>query len=164
LTPQTGTKTSPLTQSLAETALQTAIDDVSLQLPDESQQQLANVKIEVVDLNGTTLARAAGNTIYLDTDAAGYGWFVDVTPLDHSEFQYDSNLSLIALPGSEAEGLVDLWTVIRHELGHLLGYEHADEGLMEAVLDPGERKLPDWTDESDLFFASLEEDTELLSF
>jgi len=54
--------------------------------------------------------------------------------------------------------------VIRHELGHLLGYEHADEGLMEAVLDPGERKLPDWTDESDLFFASLEEDTELLSF
>jgi len=156
--------TSVLTQAQAETALQTAIDDMSLQLPDESQQQLINVKIELVDLKGTTLGRAAGNTIYLDIDAAGYGWFVDVTPLDHSEFQYDSNLSLIALPGSEAEGLVDLWTVIRHELGHLLGYEHQTSGLMEATLDPSVRKLDNWTDESDLFFASLEEDTELLSF
>ena len=164
LLPSSKKKTSSLTQSQADTMLQTAVQDVSLDLSVTEQQQLANVKIEVVDLAGTTLGRAAADTIYLDVNAAGYGWFVDATPLDHSEFQYDSRLSLIALPGSEAAGLIDLRTVILHELGHLLGYEHTTSGLMEATLEPGVRKLTDWTDESDQFFASLEDDTELLSF
>ena len=35
---------------------------------------------------------------------------------------------------------------------------------MEAVLEPGERKLADWSAETDDFFASIEDDTELLSF
>ncbi|QDT27563.1 hypothetical protein Enr10x_28810 [Gimesia panareensis] len=63
-----------------------------------------------------------------------------------------------------AEGLIDLWTVIRHELGYLLGYEHTDQGVMEATLEPGMRKLPDWNEDTDQFFASFEEDQELLSF
>ncbi|HCO22208.1 MAG: hypothetical protein CME31_21590 [Gimesia sp.] len=70
------------------------------------------------------------------TNFQDYGWFIDETPLDHSEFRYDSKLSLIALPGSEAEGLIDLWTVIRHELGHFLGYEHEENGVMEATSLP----------------------------
>ena len=153
-----------LTQDQADNALLSAVDDVRPKLSEEEQEKLAQVKVEVVDLSGNTLGRVEGDTIYLDVNAAGYGWFVDQTPEDHSEFQYDSQLSLIALPDSEAAGLIDLWTVIRHELGHLLGYEHQEEGLMEAVLDPGERKLADWSEETDDFFASLEDDTELLSF
>ncbi|KAA0131483.1 hypothetical protein FYZ48_25390 [Gimesia chilikensis] len=153
-----------LNQNQAQTALQSAVDDVRPKLSDEGQQKLAQVQVEVVDLSGNTLGRVEGNTIYLDVNAAGYGWFVDQTPRDHSEFYSDGQLSLIALPDSEAAGLIDLWTVIRHELGHLLGYEHTDDGLMEAVLDPGERKLADWSEETDDFFASLEDDTELLSF
>jgi hypothetical protein len=34
---------------------------------------------------------------------------------------------------------------------------------MEATLDPGDRKLPDWSDEADDFFATLQDDAELLA-
>lgn len=156
--------TKVLTQDQAENALQSAVEDVRPTLSEEGQQKLAQVQVEVVDLSGSKLGSVEGNTIYLDVNAAGYGWFVDQTPQDHSEFYSDSQLSLIALPDSEAAGLIDLWTVIRHELGHLLGYEHQEEGLMEAVLDPGERKLADWSEQTDDFFVSLEDDTELLAF
>ena len=153
-----------LIQNQAESALQSAIADVRPELTEEGQQQLAQIQVEVVDLSGNTLGKVEANTIYLDVNAAGYGWFVDQTPQDHSEFQYDSQLSLIALPDGEAAGLIDLWTVIRHELGHLLGYKHQGDGMMEEVLDPGERKVPDWSEGNDDFFASLDDDTELLLF
>ncbi|WP_417387482.1 hypothetical protein [Gimesia sp.] len=162
--PQSEPRPGKLTQDVADEVLETAVSQIGEQLTSEQSELLANVKVKVVDLAGATLGRAAVGTIYLDVNAAGFGWFIDETPLDFSEFQYNSELSLIALPGSEAEGLVDLWTVINHELGHLLGYEHADSGLMEDVLDPGERKLADWSEDADGFFASLQEDTELLSF
>ena len=32
------------------------------------------------------LGQAAGQSITLDADAAGYGWYVDPTPLDDAEF------------------------------------------------------------------------------
>ena len=162
--PQITTKTSALTQSQADVMLQTVVQGVSPDLSKEEQQRLSDIKVEVVDLEGAALGQAKASTIYIDINAAGYGWFVDQKPLDHSEYHYDSQLSLIALPGGEAEGRVDLWTVIRHELGHLLGYEHTDQGVMEATLEPGIRKLSMWDQETDLFFASLKEETELLSF
>ncbi|QDV17126.1 hypothetical protein Pan153_17610 [Gimesia panareensis] len=161
--PQLTKKTSTLAQPQADMMLQTAVQEVSSDLSKAEQQRLSDIKVEVVDLEGAALGQAKAGTIYIDINAAGYGWFIDETPLDHSEFQYDSQLSLIALPGSKAEGLIDLWTVIRHELGHLLGYEHTDQGVMEATLEPGIRKLPVWDQETDLFFASLKEETELLS-
>lgn len=164
LAPQTTPEATALTQSQADTMLQTAVLEVSPTVSSAEQQKLANVKVEVVDLEGSTLGRVVGDTIYIDVNAAGYGWFVDTTPLDHSEYTYDSQLSLIALPGSEAAGLIDLWTVIRHELGHLLGAEHTDEGLMTETLDPGVRKLTESYAETDQFFGSLEDETELLSF
>ena len=153
-----------LTQSEADVMLESAVEELSPRLSSAEQQKLEEVQIEVVDLAGTTLGQVVGNTIYLDINAAGHGWFIDATPRDHSEFQADNSLSLIASPGSEASGLIDLWTVIHHELGHLLGDEHAEEGIMESVLAPGERKLPDWDAETDDFFASLNADTELLVF
>ncbi|QDU49612.1 hypothetical protein [Gimesia panareensis] len=162
--PQLTKKTSSLAQSQADGMLEAAVQEVSSDLSKAEQQRLSDIKVEVVDLEGAALGQAKASTIYIDINAAGYGWFIDETPLDHSEFQYDSQLSLIALPGSKAEGLIDLWTVIRHELGHLLGYEHTDQGVMEATLEPGIRKLPDWNEDTDQFFASFEEDQELLSF
>ncbi|KAA0131452.1 hypothetical protein FYZ48_25230 [Gimesia chilikensis] len=153
-----------LTQSEADVMRESAVEDLSPRLSSAAQQKLEAVQIEVVDLAGTTLGQVVGDTIYLDINAAGHGWFIDATPRDHNEFQSDSSLSLIASPGSEAAGLIDLWTVIHHELGHLLGNEHAEEGVMESTLATGERKLPDWNTETDDFFASLNADSDLLAF
>ncbi|KAA0133715.1 hypothetical protein FYZ48_23180 [Gimesia chilikensis] len=154
----------PLSQTTAEEVLHTAKTDLTSQLSPEDQLQRNAIKVQVVDLQGSVLGRAAENTIYLDSTAAGQGWFIDPTPRDHSEFQQTDDLSLVALPDSDADGQVDLWTVIRHELLHLLGYEHQEQGLMESTLQPGVRKLTEWEQDADLYFASLQAETELSPF
>lgn len=153
-----------LAQSSADMMLETAITSLASQHPELDQSQLKAIEIQVVDLEDGVLGRAVGNTIYVDLDAAGLGWFVDATPLDHSEYQPDSALTLIALPESEAFGLVDLWTVIQHELGHVLGFDHSDDGVMEEILLPGVRKEIDWDESLDLYFSSASEESELLPF
>jgi hypothetical protein len=47
---------------------------------------LGAIDIRIADLGGTTLGLTSGNTIWLDDNAAGWGWFVDPTPSDDSEF------------------------------------------------------------------------------
>ncbi|MEA1863700.1 MAG: Calx-beta domain-containing protein [Euryarchaeota archaeon] len=99
---------------------------------------LYEVSFEIVDFQDLTLGLATPDTIYIDIDAAGYGWFVDETPEDDAEFSEDS---------SEADGKMDLLTVVMHELGHVLGYEDLSEAedpdaLMSEALDAGERVVP----------------------
>jgi hypothetical protein len=63
-----------------------------------------------------------GGTIWLDTDAAGYGWFLDGTPEDDAEFTIALREGeRRAENGSSAAGRMDLLTVVMHELGHVLG-------------------------------------------
>ncbi|WP_198000435.1 Calx-beta domain-containing protein [Gimesia alba] len=157
-TPQT------ISQSTAETALESVVEQVSPALSASESETLEQIDIQVVDLEGDTLGRAAAGTIYIDVNAAGYGWFVDTTPTDHSEFAGSSELTLIALPDSEAAGQIDLLTVILHELGHILGYEHENEGVMQDGLAPGVRNLPTWGEDLDDFFSDLTDDTEMLFF
>ena len=151
-------------QSTAESLLDSTVAEITPQLPPAQQQTLSEIDIKVVDLANESLGRAAAGTIYIDVNAAGYGWFIDTTPAEHSEFSPASDLTLIALPDSEAAGLIDFRTVILHELSHLLGYEHDTDGLMQETLAPGVRYLADWESDTDEFFGSLTDETALSIF
>lgn len=101
------------------------------------------------NLSGGALGQATGEganaAITLDTNAAGHGWFIDYTPYLSEEYLPTSNpLEWIAKPGSEAEGKMDLMTVLLHEYGHALGIEHTaySHDLMASTLLPGVRRLP----------------------
>lgn len=104
------------------------------------------VTVVIVDLPGSQLASTIGNTVYLDHNAAGWGWFVDSTPLDSSEFSTSDGGRLLATSTS-AVGKIDLVSVLMHELGHVAGLEHTSDGLMNAIILPGER-LIEWDQDS----------------
>ncbi len=89
---------------------------------------------------------ADGHTLWLDDNAAGWGWFIDPTPGDDSEF---------TTPGNQGEqDRMDLLSVLRHEMGHVLGRDHEASGLMADTLATGTRLVlegnfvnrMDWTD------------------
>ncbi len=109
--------------------------------------RLRDVSFEVVDLPGDILGMTRGQTVQIDITAAGYGWFIDATPWDNVEFRHlNGTHDLTALPGSFSVDRVDLLTVIMHELGHVLGYDHPDGGVMEESIPLGTRRV--WDDES----------------
>jgi hypothetical protein len=81
---------------------------------------LRNVSFEIVDLPGTQLGRAVGDSlIQIDVDAAGAGWSF----------------------GDSEDGGADLLTAVMHELGHVLGYGHAEDGVMRSSLAVGAKRL-----------------------
>ena len=102
--------------------------------------RLATVEFHVGELNDAMLGFAsyATNAIWLDSNAAGRGWYVDPTPQTDDGFYQG-----YAIVGQAAGG-VDLLTVIGHELNHLLGHESdllGHNGLMGAILGAGQRRM-----------------------
>src|SRR5262249_52179077 len=91
------------------------------------------------------------DTILIDPMANGFGWFIDTTPLEDSEFGAgDAGGTLRAAVYSPAFGRMDLLTVVMHELGHAFGLEdldaqvHPDE-LMAETLAVGIRRTTAYT-------------------
>ncbi|QDT82004.1 putative outer membrane protein PmpB precursor [Gimesia maris] len=152
----------PVEQASAEPMLSSVVESLDPQLTAAQNAKLAQVDIEIVDLPEGVLSNTVHGTIYIDVNAAGYGWFVDDTPDDHSEFYATGPYTLVSVPyaTSNVLGKIDLWTVILHELGHLLGYDHAEDGAMQESLAPSERRLMDWEAEMDAFFSTLTDDAE----
>ena len=109
---------------------------------------LNKATITIADLADGYLALTSGTTITLDTDAAGYGWFIDPTPFLSEEFVPSASpWQLQAASGSAAEGKIDLMTVLMHELGHVMGLGHVSSAvdgtrLMAGSIDHGIRRLP----------------------
>ena len=113
-------------------------------LTDEQLEALEKINYVVTDLEGVSVGRAEGDTIYLDDDAAGLDWFIDQTESLDEEFAMTDGL-LEALTEEAMEG-IDLLTVIMHEQGHILGladvYAASEiDGIMHGGFDEGQRRL-----------------------
>lgn len=148
-----------LTHEQVEPVLDAAKEQLAEVHGNSVHEELADVEVQIVELPGNQLAKAGTttNVIYLDVNAAGWGWFVDQTPLTHEEFNGTSVPGMFeASLFSTADGKIDLLTVLLHELSHLLGHKHDhDNPLMDPSLDPGERSLPlNENTETDEFFGS----------
>ena len=85
---------------------------------------LSQVQVDITNLDGDLLGQAGSGVIYLDADAAGWGWSLDTT-------------------GNPAAGRMDLLTTVSHELGHELGLpDDMSGGVMNGTLALGVRRLP----------------------
>jgi hypothetical protein len=97
-------------------------------VPTEDRDALQAITFQIADLPGTTLGLASRGVITIDVDAAGYGWFTDVST-------------------RPTGGHADLLTTVLHELGHEMGYDDvydaAYTGLMAGTLPLDTRRLPD---------------------
>src|SRR5262249_13178304 len=82
---------------------------VTLVIEDLQDGELAEARATQFDPNG----RPIGGVIVIDPTAAGYGWFIDATPQDASEFDARGG-RLTARPGTDAAGRYDLYTVLLH--------------------------------------------------
>ncbi len=116
--------------------VQASITRLTQVLGPEVTTPLSTATVELADLPGDLLGLAAGTTIQIDRDAAGWGWFVDETPLDDHEF-------VAGAGGPNASERVDLLSAVMHEMAHLLGFRHQEEtGFLSETLSPGTRVLP----------------------
>ena len=138
-----------LSQQLDQAALDATVEHAMEQWReagvDEAQlQALSQLQIAVGSLPDGVLGLATPGRITLDRDASGFGWFMDATPHDSSEFHAFGHDAQLAFVNSAAFGRMDLLTAVTHEMGHHLGFGHSHEHeAMQAALAPSTRMLPD---------------------
>src|SRR5262249_42895181 len=135
---QTGTTAGPGANSLSFASTAQSIPTNALENWDSLLSSIGPMQITLTteDLPGSQVGEArvtrvgynglpAAGTIVLDKDAAGMGWFVDPTPSNPSEYTQPppSPSFQPTAPPSPAYGKYDLYSVVLHEMGHLLGFE-----------------------------------------
>ena len=108
-----------------------------------SMATLKEVRFVIADLPGSQLGLATKNTVYIDRDAAGHGWFVDPTPTSDEEFMASGSSRQLQAVDPKAVDRIDLLTVVEHELGHVAGLSDLDalmDNVMSGVLGVGARR------------------------
>lgn len=112
------------TERLVSDSLPAIVDEAIRRLENnglrsEEVDLLKSAQFRVASLTDETgaLGFAAGNSVTIDDNAAGYGWFVDATPRDDDEFSLFTNDALL---DREAHRRIDLLSVVMHELTHVL--------------------------------------------
>jgi hypothetical protein len=93
--------------------------------------------VVIADLPSTEFGSYADGVIWIDSDAAGYGWFIDTTPASNEEYQVVDGV--LVARSKEAIGRIDLLSVLMHEFGHVLGLNHTKTALMAETLAAGVR-------------------------
>jgi hypothetical protein len=101
---------SMLTQSELDTVTVSAMTEWIDRLGDGDPRLagFGNFQLAVADLGGLALGYTEGRHVWIDSNAAGYGW---------------------------SQGGMDLRTVVTHELGHVLGFDHDDAALHTVMRD-----------------------------
>lgn len=148
-------------QRLTGTELQPVVDAAiehwrNTPLTTKQRRALENLTVSVGNLRPGRLGEATGTSVLFDDNAAGFGWYVDQTPMD--------------LTDDVVGARVDLMTVVLHEIGHVIGhndtYRRAEQSdIMYGYLEPGERRSlnpADVLDDLDSVHASLETDFDAL--
>ncbi|MEK6281967.1 MAG: Calx-beta domain-containing protein [Acidobacteriota bacterium] len=115
----------------------------------EDFMRLQSMTFEVADLPDGQLARATSTHFWIDETAAGYGWYLDLSAADDTEFDVPvSGRELQTTENSPAFGRMDLLTVVMRELG--VSYREGKKSLpkqmlrlMDSTLSPAVRRLPD---------------------
>src|SRR5439155_6849553 len=89
---------------------------------------LRSIQVSITNLPGSFVGISSPDGIWIDQDAAGFGWFVDSTPANNLEFgkPFASN-KFAATPGSPAYGKMDLLTIVEHEMGRPLGLQESPD-------------------------------------
>src|SRR5262249_4682676 len=81
------------------------------------------VSVQTADLQTLALGVTMGDSIFIDSNAAGWGW--------------STNLN------APAAGRMDLLSTVLHEMGNAMGFEeNLGQGVMGLTLDAGVRTVP----------------------